>query len=90
MLSDSDDAKGNTDKRTVKTHAPFITDRVRQAQEPIEVNKTPKIELILITTPLDSPLHLENHILSAAYYLPCSWLDDALKHRSAEVSNLYY
>ncbi len=187
MLSDSDDTQGKTDTTTVdctdKTHAPLITDREREAQEPIEVDKSPEIEpftdhfsgcyvckhnstshtgthntikyrsynnfeeeafledltttpwniidmfdnpndaldrwkylfldvvgrhrcnypheikiiiiiiifiIIIITTPLDSPLHLDNHVLLAAYYLMSAPSDDALKHRSVEVCNLYY
>ncbi len=94
MLSDSDDAQGKTDTTIVdstdKTNAPIITDRECEAQKPIEVDKTPEIELGFITRPLDSPLHLENRILSVAYYLTCAPSDDALKHRSVEVRNLYY
>ncbi len=84
MLSDSDDTQGKTNTTTVdstdKTHAPIITDMEREAQEPIEVDKSLEIELGLITTPLDSPLHLENRMLSAAYYLQCAPSEDACKH----------
>ncbi len=77
-------------KSTDKTHTPIITDREHEEKEPIEIDKTLEIELGLITTPLDSPLHLANRILSAAYYLPCALSDDALKHRSVEIRNQYY
>ncbi len=94
MLSESDDAEEKTDTTTMdstdKTYTPIITDGDRQAQETMVIEKLPEVELGPITTPIDSQLHLDNCILSAPYYLPCVPPDDALKHRSVEVRNLYY
>ncbi len=94
MLSESDDAEEKTDTTTIdstdKTNAPIITGMEHQAQENIEVDKSPEFELGLITTPLHSPLHFDNRILLTAYYLRCALSDNALKHRSVEVRNLYY
>ncbi len=94
MLSESDDGGEKIDTTTMdstdKTNAPIITDGDCQAHETMVVEKLPEVELGLITTSLDSPLHLDNHILLSTYYLPCAPPDDVLKRRSVEVRNLYY
>ncbi len=54
MLSDSDDAEEKTDTTTMdcsdKTYVLIKTDGDHQAQENIVVDKTPEVELGLITT----------------------------------------
>ncbi len=59
MLSESDDTKEKTYTTTIdsteKSDATIITDGDHRAQENLEVDKSPELELGLITIPLDIP-----------------------------------
>ncbi len=67
MLSEEKNTEGKTDGTPNddidKLCTPVNIDGDSQAQASEAVNTSPVVELGLITTHYDSPLHLDNHIL---------------------------